>query len=207
MTPCSSVVGYQRFGGLCCLHLQGEVKWSEVTLESEMCSEGWHLTSLQDVARYKAATSKSVSVCSLNSCPLTHFCYFKIVASIYYFNYSVVIRKFENFDTLISYYWTAVILIPCSSGPFGWRLPEAMDPTYTCTHVHTHTGVPRAISYRTNRFYKSGPVVTCSVTVVMTLSPFFPNSVGGGGEDFYEAQPSSFLLSRFFEYCDDKVDL
>jgi len=25
ITPCSFVVGYQRFGGLCCLHLQGEV--------------------------------------------------------------------------------------------------------------------------------------------------------------------------------------
>jgi len=23
--PCSIVVGYQRFGGPCCLHLQGEV--------------------------------------------------------------------------------------------------------------------------------------------------------------------------------------
>jgi hypothetical protein len=25
MTPCSDVVGHQRFGGPCCLHLQGEV--------------------------------------------------------------------------------------------------------------------------------------------------------------------------------------
>jgi hypothetical protein len=25
MTQCSVVVGYQRFGGPCCLHLQGEV--------------------------------------------------------------------------------------------------------------------------------------------------------------------------------------
>jgi len=25
----SSVVGYQHFRGPCCLHLQGEVKWSE----------------------------------------------------------------------------------------------------------------------------------------------------------------------------------
>jgi hypothetical protein len=25
VTPCSVVVGYQRFGGSCCLHLQGEV--------------------------------------------------------------------------------------------------------------------------------------------------------------------------------------
>jgi hypothetical protein len=25
VTPCSVVVGYQRFGGPCCLHLQGEV--------------------------------------------------------------------------------------------------------------------------------------------------------------------------------------
>jgi hypothetical protein len=24
VTPCSVVVGYQRFGGFCCLHLQGE---------------------------------------------------------------------------------------------------------------------------------------------------------------------------------------
>jgi len=27
MTPCSDVAGYQCFGGNCCLHLQGEVKW------------------------------------------------------------------------------------------------------------------------------------------------------------------------------------
>jgi hypothetical protein len=26
VTPCSDVVGYLRFGGPCCLHLQGEVK-------------------------------------------------------------------------------------------------------------------------------------------------------------------------------------
>jgi len=26
VTPCSEVVGYQRFRGPCCIHLQGEVK-------------------------------------------------------------------------------------------------------------------------------------------------------------------------------------
>jgi hypothetical protein len=26
VTPCSDVVGYQRFGGPCCLHVQSEVK-------------------------------------------------------------------------------------------------------------------------------------------------------------------------------------
>jgi hypothetical protein len=26
VTPCSDVVGYQRFGGSCCLHVQGEEK-------------------------------------------------------------------------------------------------------------------------------------------------------------------------------------
>jgi hypothetical protein len=32
MTPCSDVVGYHRFGGPCCLHLQGEVSgaWIEI---------------------------------------------------------------------------------------------------------------------------------------------------------------------------------
>jgi hypothetical protein len=38
MTPCSYVVGYQRFGGPCCLHVQGEVKmeaaWSSETLDT-----------------------------------------------------------------------------------------------------------------------------------------------------------------------------
>jgi hypothetical protein len=31
-TPCSVVVGYQRFGGPCCLHLQGDVieAWIEI---------------------------------------------------------------------------------------------------------------------------------------------------------------------------------
>jgi hypothetical protein len=28
MTPCSDVVEYQRFGGSCCLHLQGEVTYT-----------------------------------------------------------------------------------------------------------------------------------------------------------------------------------
>jgi hypothetical protein len=26
VTPCSDVVGHQRFGGSCCIHLQGEAK-------------------------------------------------------------------------------------------------------------------------------------------------------------------------------------
>jgi hypothetical protein len=34
MTPCNAVVGYQRFEGPCCLHLQGEVKM-EVGRSSE----------------------------------------------------------------------------------------------------------------------------------------------------------------------------
>jgi len=35
VTPCSIVVGYQRFGGPCCLHLQGEVSgsWIEIQVE------------------------------------------------------------------------------------------------------------------------------------------------------------------------------
>jgi hypothetical protein len=43
VTPCSVVVGYQHFRGLCCLHLQGEVKmeavkcWYTTTLNST-----WH---------------------------------------------------------------------------------------------------------------------------------------------------------------------
>jgi hypothetical protein len=34
LTASSYVVGYQRFGGLCCLHLQGEVteEWIEVQI-------------------------------------------------------------------------------------------------------------------------------------------------------------------------------
>jgi hypothetical protein len=38
MMPCSVVVGYQRFEGPCCVHLQGKVKmeaaWSSETLVS-----------------------------------------------------------------------------------------------------------------------------------------------------------------------------
>jgi len=32
MTPCSDVVGYRRFGGPCCLHLQSEIigAWIEI---------------------------------------------------------------------------------------------------------------------------------------------------------------------------------
>jgi len=35
MTPCSDVEGYQRFGGPCCLYLQGEVSgaWTEIQVE------------------------------------------------------------------------------------------------------------------------------------------------------------------------------
>jgi hypothetical protein len=33
VTPCSAVVGYQRFRAPCCLHLQGEVK-----METARCS-------------------------------------------------------------------------------------------------------------------------------------------------------------------------
>jgi hypothetical protein len=33
VTPCSDVVGYQRFGGPCCVHLQGEVSGLQVTLQ------------------------------------------------------------------------------------------------------------------------------------------------------------------------------
>jgi len=29
---CSVVIGYQHFGGLCCLHLQGEVKMEALDL-------------------------------------------------------------------------------------------------------------------------------------------------------------------------------
>jgi hypothetical protein len=37
--PCSVVVGHQRFGGMCCLHLHGEMKmeaaaWTSETLVS-----------------------------------------------------------------------------------------------------------------------------------------------------------------------------
>jgi len=31
VTPCSDVVGYQRYGGPCCLHLQGEVTIQKTT--------------------------------------------------------------------------------------------------------------------------------------------------------------------------------
>jgi hypothetical protein len=38
VTPYSVVVGYQRFRGPCCLHLQGEVKWWRP------CSDMWNLS-------------------------------------------------------------------------------------------------------------------------------------------------------------------
>jgi hypothetical protein len=34
MTPCSVVVGYQRFGGPCCLHLQGKLYKSSHPISS-----------------------------------------------------------------------------------------------------------------------------------------------------------------------------
>jgi hypothetical protein len=47
VTPCSVVVGYQRFGGPCCLHLQGEV-----TMEAAEYSET--LTSYITTQRYNS---------------------------------------------------------------------------------------------------------------------------------------------------------
>jgi hypothetical protein len=38
-TPCSIVIGYERFGGPCCLHLQGEIK-REATRSSEILVSG-----------------------------------------------------------------------------------------------------------------------------------------------------------------------
>jgi len=35
MTPCSDVVGYQNFGGSCCLHIQGEMTSFHFTLKTE----------------------------------------------------------------------------------------------------------------------------------------------------------------------------
>jgi hypothetical protein len=34
MTPCSDVVGYQHFGGLCCLPLEGEVSGQSIAEQS-----------------------------------------------------------------------------------------------------------------------------------------------------------------------------
>jgi hypothetical protein len=40
VTPCSDVVGYQYFGGPCCLHLQGAVTWT------------WNFNQVQGVLKY-----------------------------------------------------------------------------------------------------------------------------------------------------------
>jgi len=36
--PCSVVVGYQHFGGLCCLHLQGKVNGARKVVQMEVAS-------------------------------------------------------------------------------------------------------------------------------------------------------------------------
>jgi hypothetical protein len=48
MTPCSDVVGYQRFGGPCCLHLQGEV--SEAWIENHRIVMWWDTNVSEDHA-------------------------------------------------------------------------------------------------------------------------------------------------------------
>jgi hypothetical protein len=40
MTPCSDAVGYQRFVGHCCLHLQGEVSGAGKERRGEMEEDG-----------------------------------------------------------------------------------------------------------------------------------------------------------------------
>jgi hypothetical protein len=52
VTLCSNVVGYQRFGGPCCLHLQGEVKIETVRYSKTLLSYHiitWHLSSSRNV--------------------------------------------------------------------------------------------------------------------------------------------------------------
>jgi len=50
MTLCSDVVGYQRFGGLCYLHLQGEL--SEAWIEIHV-AVFWVMTPCGDVVGYQ----------------------------------------------------------------------------------------------------------------------------------------------------------
>jgi len=65
MTPCSVVVGYQRFGGLYCLHLQGEEDGDScVFWVVTQCSIGVgyqrfsvHAASIFRVKEMKSATS------------------------------------------------------------------------------------------------------------------------------------------------------
>jgi hypothetical protein len=45
VTPCKVVVGYQRFRGPCCLHLQGEVNTHEISTCSRLCFTDRNVTS------------------------------------------------------------------------------------------------------------------------------------------------------------------
>jgi hypothetical protein len=59
VTPCSDVVGYQRFGRPCCPYLQGEVK-----VEAARSSEtGVPTTSLRGVTIWKTITGIFHSFC------------------------------------------------------------------------------------------------------------------------------------------------
>jgi len=49
MTPCSNVIGYQRFGGPRCLHLQGEVSGAWIEIQVAVL---WVMTSCSIVVGY-----------------------------------------------------------------------------------------------------------------------------------------------------------
>jgi hypothetical protein len=69
VTPCCVVVGYHRFRGLCCLHLQGE----DLKLEAAWTSET--MVSLHGVTNQKTPTSSTFVSLTLflSSCPCFSF--------------------------------------------------------------------------------------------------------------------------------------
>jgi hypothetical protein len=66
MTPCSDVVGYRRFGGPYCLHLQGEFSgaWVEIQVKflcvMTLCSDVVGYPSFEDLA---AVTTQKTTTC------------------------------------------------------------------------------------------------------------------------------------------------
>jgi hypothetical protein len=96
VTPCSVVVGYQRFGGPFCLHLQGEVEDGGSTI----LQKRWYpTTTLHGVTNQKASTSGINSI-------LSFFLYFlkqdkkRLILSVFHMRHAMVLLMYSTIETV-----------------------------------------------------------------------------------------------------------